>query len=115
MPSAQNTNPSDVVIVLSTAPNMDDAERIARGLVEARHAACVNLIPGIRSFYRWQGAIEDEQELQLVIKTTRVCIEALKTWLAEHHPYDVPELLVLTADGSDDYLRFVREATAPAR
>lgn len=62
MSSAQNIDPSDVVIVLTTAPKTDDAERIARGLVEARHAACVNLIPGIRSFYRWQGAIEDEQD-----------------------------------------------------
>ncbi|MFK7997952.1 MAG: divalent-cation tolerance protein CutA [Polyangiales bacterium] len=106
---------SEVLVVLTTAPNVDDAERIARGLIESRHAACVNLLPGVRSFYRWKGAVEDEQEIQLVIKTTGGCIEALETWILEHHPYDVPELLILSADGSDDYLRFVREATAPAR
>lgn len=105
---------TDVCVVLTTAPNDADAERIARGLIETRQAACVNLVPGVRSFYRWQGAIEDEREVQLVIKTTQGRIESLKTWLLEHHPYDVPEFLVLVAGGSDDYLRFVHEATAPA-
>lgn len=105
---------TDVIVVLTTAPNEADAKRIARGLIETRHAACVNVLPGLRSFYRWQGAIEDEAEVQLVIKTTQHRIESLKTWLGAHHPYDVPEFLVLPAGGSDDYLRFVREATASA-
>ncbi|MFT5354847.1 MAG: periplasmic divalent cation tolerance protein, partial [Polyangiales bacterium] len=104
-----------VVVVLTTAPNLGDAEHIARGLVELRHAACVNVVPGVRSFYRWQGSIEEDQEVQLVIKTTRACIEPLQAWLEENHPYDVPEFVMLSADGSDDYLRFVREATAPER
>lgn len=100
-------------VVLSTAPTIADAERIARGLVEARLSACVNIMPGIRSIYRWKDTIEDEGELQLIIKTSDGCVDRLKLWLAEHHPYDVPELIVLSADGSDDYLRFVRDATAP--
>lgn len=102
---------STALVVLTTVSNVDDATRLARGLIEERLCACVNITPGIRSFYRWEGVIEDEQEVQLVIKTARPRLGALKSWLGEHHPYDVPEFLVLSAEGSEEYLRFIQRET----
>lgn len=80
-------------VVLITAPDEAVAERLARGLVEERLAACVSRVAGLRSTYRWEGRIEDEAEVLLVVKTRRERLGDLAAWLAEHHPYDVPELV----------------------
>ena len=102
------------VLVLCTAPNPEVGARLARGLVEARLAACVNLVPEVRSFYTWKGALEDEKEVQLLIKTRRSRFEALESWIVENHPYEVPELLALDiATGHGRYLDWLREQTAP--
>ncbi|MEM9731590.1 MAG: divalent-cation tolerance protein CutA [Myxococcota bacterium] len=85
-----------LVVVLCTAPDEVAAERLAAGLVEARLAACVNVVPGLRSFYRWEGKLEHDDELQLIIKTRSARFDEVAAWLAEHHPYDVPEVVALS-------------------
>ena len=100
-------------IVFCTVPNEVVAERLARGLVEQRLAACVNVIPGVKSFYRWEGEIQADDELLLKIKTTAAKREALFAWIAENHPYEVPEALSVRVEaGLPAYLRFVEAETA---
>ena len=103
----------DYVVVLTTLPPDADGPAFARGLVEERLAACVNLLPIMESVYRWEGDIEQESERQVVIKTTRERVAALWDRVRELHPYDVPEFLVLpVVDGNDAYLRWVAECTS---
>lgn len=86
------------VVILCTAPAEGDAaERLARGLIEARLAACVNLVPSVRSFYVWHGELQDDREVQLVIKTRSALTARVEQWLADNHPYEVPEFVVLDA------------------
>ena len=95
-------------MVLCTVPDEPTAERLARGLVEARLAACVNVLGGVRSFYRWKGAVQDDRELQLVIKTRHARFEALAAWIAREHPYEVPEVLALpVVAGAPSYLQWL--------
>ncbi|MBO6938069.1 MAG: divalent-cation tolerance protein CutA [Deltaproteobacteria bacterium] len=102
--------PSDALVILCTAPNSDVGARLARGLVEAELAACVNLIAGVRSFYRWKGKVEDESEVQLVVKTRASRFDEVRAWVEENHPYDTPEILALpVSGGSDAYLAWVGE------
>jgi periplasmic divalent cation tolerance protein len=106
------TNMSDAVIVLTTLPGDADAAPIARALVEARLAACVNLLPPMQSIYRWQGAIEHETERQVLIKTSRARVEALWERLRALHPYEVPEFVVIPiVDGHQAYLNWIGETT----
>ncbi|MCK9538067.1 divalent-cation tolerance protein CutA [Dokdonella sp.] len=103
------------LIVHCSCPDAASAERIARVLVEERLAACVQALSRIRSTYRWQGEVCSGEEFLLLIKTTRVRLEAVKSRLADLHPYEVPELLVLdVVDGSAAYLDWLAEATAPS-
>ncbi|RLB54062.1 MAG: divalent-cation tolerance protein CutA [Deltaproteobacteria bacterium] len=103
---------TDLSLVLVTAPNDDVAARLARGLVEGGLAACVNVVPGVRSFYVWKGALEEETEVQLLIKTRRERFDELAAWIGEHHPYEVPEILAVPIEnGSPAYLTWVREQT----
>ena len=88
-----------MVLVLTTFPEGADVEAVARTLVEERLAACVQVSGPLVSVYRWQGAIEREQERQMVVKTTRERLPALEARLLALHPYDVPECVVLAADG----------------
>jgi periplasmic divalent cation tolerance protein len=102
---------SDVVLVLSTAPASpgdDTAEQIARTLIDERLAACVNVHAPMVSIYRWKGAVERDNERQLVIKTTRAALPALEKRLRELHPYELPEFIVVPASGgSEQYLAWV--------
>ena len=103
---------TDAIVVLCTAPPAK-AEPLARGLVEQRLAACVNMLQGVRSFYRWDGAIQDDAEVQLIIKTTRARFAALQAWLDDNHPYDVPEILALdVAQGAGPYLSWLTAEVA---
>jgi periplasmic divalent cation tolerance protein len=96
------------VLVLTTLGAGADAAAFARTLVEERLAACVNILPGVTSVYRWKDAVEEEREQQLVIKTAPDRIGALEARLRQLHPYDVPEFLVIPASGgSADYLEWV--------
>src|SRR5262245_24515316 len=109
---------NDVVLVLSTAPaapGNDTAEQIARALIDERLAACVNLHAPMVSIYRWKGAVEKDNERQLVIKTTRGALPALEKRLRELHPYELPELIVISAAGGGDKdLEWVRQAVREA-
>jgi periplasmic divalent cation tolerance protein len=84
-------------VALMTAPDLETARRIARALVESKVCACVNLLPGATSIYRWKGAVEEASEVLLVAKTTESRVAELESALSKAHPYEVPELVVLTA------------------
>ena len=100
------------VIVLTTIGNAEQGRRIARELVETRLAACVTCFPGLVSFYRWSGRVEEDAEMLLMVKTTRVRLEELKSYLLRVHPYEVPEFLVVpTAEGGEPYLKWLAEST----
>ena len=105
--------PHSVVIVLTTIGAGTDATPLARTLVGEQLAACVNLLPVMTSVYRWKGAIEEDREQQLVMKTTRDRLAALEARLRELHPYEVPEFLVLAVEsGSEAYMTWVRESVS---
>jgi len=103
--------PDLVVIVLTTWPEDEPAAAVARQLVEARLAACVTRLPRHTVVYRWQGAIEEANEHQWVIKTTASALDRLWEAVRAAHPYDTPEWIVLTAaGGSEAYLQWVRDS-----
>jgi periplasmic divalent cation tolerance protein len=105
---------SEVVVVLSTVPDNETGETIARTLVDERLAACVNLLPPMTSIYRWTGAVERDTERQLLIKTTRDRVPAIETRLRQLHSYDLPELIVIDATGgSAEYLAWVASSVNP--
>ncbi len=100
-----------IVLVLTTVPDEFDAGAFARALVEARHAACVSVLPAQWSTYHWQGAVETAREHQVLIKTTTGQIEALRQAVRQRHPYELPEFLVVPVTGGDEgYLSWIREA-----
>ena len=106
-------NGTDCVIVCTTLPSGADGAALARTLVGERLAACASILPGVRSLYRWKDEIEEDDEQQVLIKTTADRAGALSDRIRELHPYDVPELLVLpVAGGGGDYLDWVRASTA---
>jgi periplasmic divalent cation tolerance protein len=101
---------TDIIIVLCTFANEQDALRAASALVEARLAACVNVLPGIRSIYRWKGEVENTDEALALIKTTQAGFPALRDRLKELHSYDTPEIIAVpVVEGLADYLGWVRE------
>lgn len=107
-------DPADgVVLLLTTLASEDDAERLVRSLVEERLIACGNVVPGITSIYRWQGAVEREAEVLVLMKTTGMRVEAALERASDLHPYELPELLTVTVDGGTaPYRRWVREETS---
>jgi periplasmic divalent cation tolerance protein len=101
---------SDVLVVLVTVPSPPIAARIATALVKEKLAACVNVVPGVRSIYVWKGKVCDGKELLLAIKTTRARYPEVERRVKELHPYSVPEVIALpVARGSAAYLAWVRE------
>jgi periplasmic divalent cation tolerance protein len=99
---------TDKIVVLCTCAGEDEADRIARGLVEARAAACVNIVPGVRSVYRWQGAVESAAECLLVIKSSRERFDELRAAIEKLHSYELPEVVALpVVDGAPDYLNWI--------
>ena len=102
-----------LVVVLCTVPDEAVAERLATGLVEGHIAACVNVVPGVRSFYRWNDELERDDELQLVIKTRAARFDDVAAWLKTHHPYDVPEVIAIpVAQASRQYSAWVVDNSA---
>ena len=98
-----------VHVVLVTAPDPEAATQLARRLVDEGLAACVNLVPGVRSIYRWQGAVQEDSEVLLVLKTRAERCAALAARVKDLHPYDLPEVLELPATGgSEAWLAWVR-------
>jgi periplasmic divalent cation tolerance protein len=99
---------TDFQIVLSTCADREQAERIAHRLIEQRLAACVNILPGVQSIYRWQGAVESAAEVLMLIKTSSARSQEVQSAIASLHSYGVPELLVLPVlDGSNAYLAWL--------
>ncbi|MBI5213491.1 MAG: divalent-cation tolerance protein CutA [Nitrospirae bacterium] len=102
----------EAIVVYITAPNEEEAAKIAKVVVEERLAACVNIVKGVRSIYSWQGKIEDDAEVLMIAKTQRHLFEALKKRLKELHSYTVPEIIAIPIiEGSEDYLNWLKEAT----
>ena len=103
---------SKVSVVMMTAPDEAVAVAITRTVVEEKLAACGNLIPKIRSIYRWEGEVCDDAEVLVLFKTAESCFEALKVRLIELHPYDCPEVVQIDVEGgSSDYLEWVLNQT----
>jgi periplasmic divalent cation tolerance protein len=105
----------EFVVVLTTFPADGDVETFASTLIEERLAACVNVLPAVRSIYTWQGKIERADERQLLIKTRTDVVHHLERRLKELHRYEIPEFLVIPVlDGSREYLSWIAESTHPA-
>jgi periplasmic divalent cation tolerance protein len=99
---------TDKIVVLSTCATEEEAEKLARLLVDQRLAACVNVIPRIRSYYRWKGAVESADECLLVVKSSRELMAAIGAVLEKEHSYEVPELLALpVVEGAANYLNWL--------
>ncbi len=103
---------TDALVVLVTTPTPERAAEIARALVDERLAACGNVVPGLRSIYRWEGKVQDEAEALLVLKTTRARFDALRERILALHPYQVPEVIALAIEaGSAPYLAWIAAET----
>lgn len=110
----QGFSASHSVIVLTTVPSAELAHQLAETLVEHNLAACVNVLGPMTSVYRWQGAVQRDSEFQLVAKTSRARVEAIRDAVRQLHPYELPEFLVVDIDGGDPaYLGWLLDATRP--
>jgi periplasmic divalent cation tolerance protein len=99
---------TDKIVVLSTCATEEEGAKLARVLVDARVAACVTVVPGASSVYRWQGAVESAAECLLIIKSSRQLFEPLRLALEKAHAYDVPEVLALpVVDGAPNYMNWL--------
>ncbi len=103
---------SDYIAVLVTAPNEDEAAAIAKAIVGERLAACANIIGNVRSIYRWEGEVQDDPEVLVVIKTRSEFFDKLEARVRELHSYEVPEVIALDITrGSEPYLSWLRQST----
>ncbi|MCX5716719.1 MAG: divalent-cation tolerance protein CutA [Nitrospirae bacterium] len=100
------------IVAFITAPGEDAAADIARALVEGKLAACVNIVRNLRSIYSWQGKVEDESEVLMIVKTQKKLFHSLSQKVREMHSYTVPEIIALPiVEGSEDYLKWLKEVT----
>jgi periplasmic divalent cation tolerance protein len=103
---------TDAMLVLTTLPNADAAGELAKSLVEEKLAACANIFPAVRSVYKWQGKIQDENEVLVLLKTRQEHFERLKSRILELHPYEVPEVLAIPVEqGYQAYLEWLARET----
>ena len=103
----------DALLVLCTCPDEAVARDLARRVVEARLAACVNILPSVRSIYTWQGEIADDAEALMLVKTRDECFERLQQTIVDAHPYDVPEVVGIDIErGFEPYLSWITDTTA---
>jgi periplasmic divalent cation tolerance protein len=99
---------TDKIVVLSTCDSKEHAEQLAHHLIEKHLAACVNIVPGVNSVYRWKDKIESAEEWMLVIKSRRDVLPELRAEIEKLHTYEVPEVLTLSViDGSERYLQWI--------
>jgi periplasmic divalent cation tolerance protein len=113
MSSAALPNPADFVIVFMTAPDEETAGRLAHTLVEEGLVACVNIVPGLRSIYQWEGKLCDDSEVLCLCKTRAEQFAAVRERISSLHPYSVPEIIAVPlAAGSSAYLQWVAQSTA---
>jgi len=100
----------EILLALSTFPDVETARKISRRLVTEKFAACANIVPALESIYRWQGKIEEGSETFVLFKTTAARSAEFQAKLKSLHPYDLPEIIFLSvAEGSPEYLRWVAE------
>ncbi len=100
------------LVVLITTPSSEEGHRIARALVDERLAACVNILSPIQSIYRWEGQVQEDREVLLVVKTTAQMLEPLSLRVRQLHSYEVPEIIALqVVAGASDYLDWIDEQT----
>ena len=105
---------TEMLIVFTTFASAEDAARVVRVLVEERLIACGNLLPGVRSLYRWEGKVEDQQEVMVLMKTRKQDWTALLSRLHELHPYQTPECIaVRIAAGAPKYMAWLESALEP--
>jgi len=105
---------SNALVVLSTLPDAVLAREIAARLVEERLAACVNIIPGLVSVYRWQDAVQQDDEVLMLMKTTQAGYRGLEQRLRDLHPYELPEIIAVpVGDSQADYLKWIIDSIAP--
>jgi periplasmic divalent cation tolerance protein len=98
------------LLILTTMPDRDSAERLAAGLIEQSLAACVNILPEMQSIYRWQGERQQGTEHQLIIKTCANQYENVEKWIKNKHPYELPEILAIPIqNGLGGYLEWINE------
>ncbi|MCS7165889.1 MAG: divalent-cation tolerance protein CutA [Candidatus Calescibacterium sp.] len=108
----QNVDKSSYRVVYITCPNINDAENIARILVNNRIAACVNILPNVRSVYTWRDKVEEAEEVILIIKTVEDNLELLEETVKKYHPYTVPEIISWPIkSGNIEYLKWMNEVT----
>jgi periplasmic divalent cation tolerance protein len=106
--------PTGALVVFTTAGSEEQAEAIARSLVEAELAACVNIVSGVRSIYRWKGTVSSDGEHLLIVKTTADRFEAVRTRIREVHTYELPEIIALSIEHADSQvLDWIRDSVAP--
>lgn len=99
---------SDYLVIFVTTPDVGAAEMIARSIVEEKFAACVNIVPGVKSFYHWEGKIEHSEEALLVIKTTKMLFPKVESCVRAMHSYDTPEIIACPViRGSQPYLSWI--------
>lgn len=102
------------LLVLSTCPDKSTAEQIAQAVVTEKQAACVNVVPGLTSFFPWEGKCDSANEVLLLIKTTVANYPTLEDWLRQKHPYELPEIIAVPiVNGLSDYLNWVSSNTKP--
>jgi len=107
---------TDKIVVLSTCASPEEAEKIARALVEKKLAACVNILPAVRSIYHWKGAIEDDRETLLLIKSSRALFGELRAEIEKLNSYETPEAIAIPiVDGLERYLEWMAEALGNER
>ena len=101
----------NIRVVLVSIPR-DEANKLARSLVENHLAACINVVPKIESYFWWDNKLEHEEEALLIIKTTQQRFDELRAWVVANHPYDLPEIISLPlSDGLSDYIEWVKKET----
>ncbi len=102
------------IVILCNCGSLDEARKVAQGLVARRHAACVNIVPGIHSIYRWQGKVEEAAEWLLIVKTQAARYAEVEATIRELHSYTTPEVIALPiAKGLPAYLDWILEETTP--
>lgn len=111
---ARRINRGEFALVLVTAGSQEEAERMGRALVDSSLAACVNVLPGLRSIYRWEGKIWEEGEFLLLIKTRMALFRQVECTIKAIHSYELPEIIAIPViQGSETYLNWLRESTVP--
>ena len=104
---------AEIIVVLCTVPDVDTGAKIARTLVDEKLCACVNLVAGLRSIYRWEGKVTEDAEALCIIKSTRSAFEALRARISALHPYQVPEVIALpVVEGNRPYLEWVIDSVS---